>query len=931
MFCPFCGKETADGAVFCPSCGRQIPNSAESTGSESAPGTDSGADLSAEGAAIGGSAGAAGAAGAASAAGAQSQYAGINQGSPPEYSSQQGAGQAPVPDGAGQAPPTLQPGYAQQLPPPQQQQAQQQPPQQPLPPPQVQQPQAAQPAATPAKGAGKLKVAIIVAAAVVVLGGGFAVAWFSGALDNVFNKPAPIVTINDEDDTTTTSRVEETTTETAATAPTTEPTTAAPTTAEPATEPAAGQAQTLKLKPDPLFTMLLSQYGLSPYISDDPSANGLIAETCVNYSNLVFGSIGNTPITSIMDSSSIVTAGIECDVAFDIKDAYMKEIAEMILGSYGDEAQAEVLRLLGSSEFRINFETMGSALDAIINPVFSAQADWLVQARSLLTVLAYADIDDIMFAAPGLTDKVFRMDSMLDTIAGGNSEEIESMMASFEDLQVYILEIMPYIQQMIVAAINEFDEPTIGKEDISLGNGKVTFDTVDVVLTEKTLMKAGAAALSVLSDSPEAQGIIIRAWNEVLADMTGAGTQLDAQTLSFMLGGMLAQLNQGVEYADTEDELIIRFYINDGALAGLAVNDPFNWQTLGAVADQGLGYSYWYNDFSYSDYMEVENEPPMHQDPGVGDRYEVYGSFVNDANGTSGDIRLKIRQDGEYFDCGLMTFSGINYTFVNGAPTFSYKCNIKMIDLYNAFAGKESSRIDVVSQIAYMFGSLDDLPIIKDLEFDMEYNINGNEMSTVFSASNPPQNSSVSITFKIYASPDKVAPPQGDIIDITNPDAEVLYTVVGEIIENLDAKVDALVAAGYEIDWIKPLISSAAAGIVGMGAEMGDYTDMYGDGSGAAISPGSGYQGYVFENSSDEDLEIMPLISMSYYELSIARNEIYARHGWVFDDAGLQTYFEGQDWYAPIYDNDSIELNEVEAYNVELISQVEAYLAGLDE
>ena len=34
-------------------------------------------------------------------------------------------------------------------------------------------------------------------------------------------------------------------------------------------------------------------------------------------------------------------------------------------------------------------------------------------------------------------------------------------------------------------------------------------------------------------------------------------------------------------------------------------------------------------------------------------------------------------------------------------------------------------------------------------------------------------------------------------------------------------------------------------------------------------------------------------------ELEIMRNEIYARHGWVFNRRDLQDYFGRQSWYQP--------------------------------
>lgn len=67
------------------------------------------------------------------------------------------------------------------------------------------------------------------------------------------------------------------------------------------------------------------------------------------------------------------------------------------------------------------------------------------------------------------------------------------------------------------------------------------------------------------------------------------------------------------------------------------------------------------------------------------------------------------------------------------------------------------------------------------------------------------------------------------------------------------------------------------------------------------------------------------------YGLKITRNEIYARHGRMFNDQELQEYFQRQKWYVPqtaSNDFDSSCLNEVEKYNVELIRTYEQQVGG---
>jgi tetratricopeptide (TPR) repeat protein len=74
---------------------------------------------------------------------------------------------------------------------------------------------------------------------------------------------------------------------------------------------------------------------------------------------------------------------------------------------------------------------------------------------------------------------------------------------------------------------------------------------------------------------------------------------------------------------------------------------------------------------------------------------------------------------------------------------------------------------------------------------------------------------------------------------------------------------------------------------------------------------------------SESDLQ-----GMSGRDLELMRNEIYARHGWVFRRPDLRQYFEGQPWYRPNRDglaNRIIEagLSGVERRNVQIIQEQE--------
>lgn len=83
---------------------------------------------------------------------------------------------------------------------------------------------------------------------------------------------------------------------------------------------------------------------------------------------------------------------------------------------------------------------------------------------------------------------------------------------------------------------------------------------------------------------------------------------------------------------------------------------------------------------------------------------------------------------------------------------------------------------------------------------------------------------------------------------------------------------------------------------------------------------------YIFPESHFQYLKKWELEGLSKEELKIARNEIYARHGRMFQDDSLQAYFNSCSWYTPsIAPEDFKEsmLNEVEIANRDLIVSYE--------
>jgi uncharacterized membrane protein YvbJ len=75
---------------------------------------------------------------------------------------------------------------------------------------------------------------------------------------------------------------------------------------------------------------------------------------------------------------------------------------------------------------------------------------------------------------------------------------------------------------------------------------------------------------------------------------------------------------------------------------------------------------------------------------------------------------------------------------------------------------------------------------------------------------------------------------------------------------------------------------------------------------------------YILPDSDKRVLSEEDIATLTKGQLRLARNEIYARHGYVFKSADLQKYFSSKSWYNadPSYNT---SLNEVEKENVKLL------------
>lgn len=78
-----------------------------------------------------------------------------------------------------------------------------------------------------------------------------------------------------------------------------------------------------------------------------------------------------------------------------------------------------------------------------------------------------------------------------------------------------------------------------------------------------------------------------------------------------------------------------------------------------------------------------------------------------------------------------------------------------------------------------------------------------------------------------------------------------------------------------------------------------------------------------FPQASERLLTSSDLSGMSKQDLKIMRNEIFARHGYIFKTAEMKSYFANQSWYSGQYDDVTSMLSNIEKQNIELVKKYE--------
>lgn len=83
---------------------------------------------------------------------------------------------------------------------------------------------------------------------------------------------------------------------------------------------------------------------------------------------------------------------------------------------------------------------------------------------------------------------------------------------------------------------------------------------------------------------------------------------------------------------------------------------------------------------------------------------------------------------------------------------------------------------------------------------------------------------------------------------------------------------------------------------------------------------------YILPNSDSDYLSEIVLYDLSANERRLARNEIYARHGRIFNDEELRNYFESKAWYTPTISAEDFTddlLNDYELSNLQMMEEYE--------
>lgn len=79
----------------------------------------------------------------------------------------------------------------------------------------------------------------------------------------------------------------------------------------------------------------------------------------------------------------------------------------------------------------------------------------------------------------------------------------------------------------------------------------------------------------------------------------------------------------------------------------------------------------------------------------------------------------------------------------------------------------------------------------------------------------------------------------------------------------------------------------------------------------------------LFPQASEKILIVSDVQGLTKWQLKIMRNEIFARHGYIFKTSDMQQYFSTQAWYKPLNEDVNNALSNIERRNIALIQSYE--------
>jgi len=92
----------------------------------------------------------------------------------------------------------------------------------------------------------------------------------------------------------------------------------------------------------------------------------------------------------------------------------------------------------------------------------------------------------------------------------------------------------------------------------------------------------------------------------------------------------------------------------------------------------------------------------------------------------------------------------------------------------------------------------------------------------------------------------------------------------------------------------------------------------------------SGGNSSIYPQASERLLSSDDVSNLNGWELKIMRNEIFARHGYIFKKEDMRNYFTYEKWYTPRFENVDGMLTDIEKKNIETIKRYESRLGNND-